>query len=75
MAARDLLLDRRVVPELLQRQATAGRIRIEALRWLLDPPRVEEMRRGLSEVRGRLGDGGGSRRAANEVLAVMSGSA
>jgi len=69
----NLLLGRRVVPELLQRQATAERIRDEALRWLLDPPRVGQMRRRqLTEVRGRLGDGGGSRRAAEEVLAVMA---
>lgn len=67
----NLLLGRQVVPELLQRQATAERIRDEALRWLLDPPRVEEMRRQLSEVRDRLGDGGATRRAAEQVLAVM----
>jgi len=67
----NLLLGRRVVPELLQRQATPARIRDEALRWLFDPPRVEKMRQQLSEVRGRLGDSGASRRAAEEVLAVM----
>ena len=69
----NLLLGERVVPELLQEQATAGRLRDEALRWLRDPPRVERMRRQLSEVRGRLGEAGGSRRAAAEVLAVMEG--
>jgi lipid-A-disaccharide synthase len=67
----NLLLGRRVVPELLQRRATPRRIRDEALRWLRDPPRVEQMRRQLSEVRGQLGDGGASRRAAQKVLAVV----
>ena len=67
----NLLLGRDVVPELLQGEARPARIRDEALRWLRDPPRVERMRRQLSEVRGRLGDGGGSRRAAEQVLAVM----
>jgi lipid-A-disaccharide synthase len=67
----NLLLGRTVVPELLQGRATPEAIRDEALRWLRDPPRVEEMRRQLSEVRGLLGDGGGSRRAALEVAAVM----
>ncbi len=67
----NLLLGRRVVPELLQEQATAPGIRDEALRLLRDPPRVERMRQQLSEVRGLLGEAGGSRRAAAEVLAVM----
>ncbi len=67
----NLLLGRGVVPELLQSDATPAGIRDEALRWLRDPPRVEEMRRQLTEVRGRLGDGGASRRAAGHVIAVM----
>ena len=69
----NLLLGRTVVPELLQGRARPEAIRDEALRWLRDPPRVETMRRQLSEVRGLLGDGGGSRRAALEVAAVMGG--
>ena len=69
----NLLLGSRVVPELLQSEARPRRIQDEALRWLLDPPRVGEMRRQLSDVRGRLGDGGATRRAAREVLAVIEG--
>jgi lipid-A-disaccharide synthase len=69
----NLLLGQRVVPELLQEQATAVRIRDEALRWLRDIPRVEEMRRQLSRVRGLLGEGGVSRRAADRLLEVMEG--
>jgi lipid-A-disaccharide synthase len=67
----NVLLGQQAVPELLQEEATPQRICAEALRWLNDPPRVEAMRRLLSEVSGHLGDGGGSRRAAAEVNMVM----
>ena len=67
----NLLMGREVVPELLQARATPERLRDEALRLLRDPPRVERMRRQLSDVRGRLGDSGASRRAAEAVAAAM----
>ncbi len=67
----NLLLGRRAVPELIQHDATGERIAAEALRWLRDPPRVEQMRHELQQVRPLLGEGGASRRAAAEVLAVL----
>ncbi len=71
----NLLLGERVVPELVQREARPDRLGEEALRLLRDPPRVEAMRRQLRRVRGLLGEGGASDRAAAEVLAVLEGGA
>lgn len=67
----NMLHEELVVPELLQADATPERLCAEALRWLRDPPRVGSMRQRLSEVRGLLGEHGASRRAAEEVAAMM----
>ena len=69
----NLVLEREVVPELLQGQARPERIRHLAAALLRDPERTAEMRRGLGELRSRLGEGGASRRAAWEV-AIQLGS-
>jgi lipid-A-disaccharide synthase len=69
----NLVLEREVVPELLQGQARPERIRHLAAALLRDPERTAEMRRGLGELRPRLGEGGASRRAAWEV-AIQLGS-
>jgi lipid-A-disaccharide synthase len=63
----NLVLGRRVVPELIQGQATPPRIAAEASRLLKDRAAIARMRQGLSEVRARLGAGGASARAAREV--------
>ena len=67
----NLVLGRRVIPELLQRAAHPERIAAEAERILLDERRRDAMRAGLAELRGRLGEGGASRRAAREIAAVL----
>ncbi len=67
----NLVLGRRVVPELLQREASPERIAGQALSLLGDPPAVAEMRAGLAQLRHALGEGGGSARAAREVAAVV----
>jgi lipid-A-disaccharide synthase len=67
----NLVLGRRVIPELLQGAAHPERIAAEAERLLLDERRRDAMRAGLAELRGRLGEGGASRRAAREVAAVL----
>ncbi len=67
----NLVLGRRVIPELLQRAAHPERIAAEAEWILLDEQRRDAMRAGLAELRGRLGEGGASRRAAHEVAAVL----
>lgn len=67
----NLVLGRRVVPELIQGEANPERIAAEAARVLTDARVREEMRAGLAELRGRLGEGGASRRAAEEVAALL----
>lgn len=71
----NLVLGRRVVPELIQREASPERIAAEAERILLEDDVRSEMRSGLAELRARLGEGGASRRAAREVAAVLSAGA
>jgi lipid-A-disaccharide synthase len=68
----NLVLDRKVVPELIQGDAHPERIAIEAERLLTNAAARGAMRMGLAEVRGRLGAGGASGRAADEVAAVIA---
>lgn len=68
----NLVLGRRIVPELIQGAANPGRIAAEAARLLTDAAAREEMRRGLSQLRERLGRGGASGRAAAEVAAMLA---
>jgi lipid-A-disaccharide synthase len=67
----NLVLGRGVVPELLQGDAAPERIAAEAARLLRDPQAIAAMRAALAELRPRLGEGGASRRAAAEVLALL----
>ena len=59
------------MPELIQRQTAPARIAREAARLLRDPAAVAAMRQGLAELRGRLGEGGATERAAEEVVAAL----
>ncbi|MGH7254451.1 MAG: lipid-A-disaccharide synthase, partial [Nitrospirales bacterium] len=65
----NLVARRKIVPELIQRDATAERMSEEAGRLLGDYRAAEDMRAALREVRDRLGVPGASRRAATAVLA------
>ena len=67
----NLVLRRGVVPELVQRGASAESIAREALRLLGDPERIAAMRRDLAGLRHALGESGGSARAAREVATLM----
>ncbi|MFL6200743.1 MAG: lipid-A-disaccharide synthase [Thermoanaerobaculia bacterium] len=71
----NLVLGRQVVPELLQGNANPERIAAEAERVLLEDDVRAAMRKGLAELRGRLGEGGASGRAAREVASVLEGAA
>jgi lipid A disaccharide synthetase len=59
-----------VVTELIQDDFTPRAVATEARRLLTDRQAAEQMRIALREVRGRLGDIGASRRAAEAVVAV-----
>jgi len=63
----NLVLEEEVVPELLQGRARPETVSAEVLSLLRDPARIATMRERLSELRGRLGAGGASARAAREV--------
>jgi lipid-A-disaccharide synthase len=67
----NLVLGRKVVPELIQGGANPQGIAAEAGEILTDPAVRERMRTGLTELRARLGEGGASGRAAQEVAALL----
>lgn len=63
----NLIAERGLVPELIQRDMTPGAIVQETVSLLEDPERAETMKRGLSEVKAKLGGGGATSRAARAV--------
>jgi len=63
----DLVLDRRVIPELIQYDATPESIADTAAEILADRDRIRSMREDLADLRVRLGDSGASCRAATRV--------
>ena len=68
----NLVLGRPAVPELIQGGARPERLAAAARELLADPAALSRMRRALGELRGRLGEGGASRRAAGEVAAFLA---
>lgn len=68
----NLVLERGAVPELIQGKATPEAVAAEAAALVGDPARVAAMRADLSEIRGRLGEGGASGRAAERVAAHLA---
>jgi lipid-A-disaccharide synthase len=67
----NLIAEQQVVPELIQDDFTADAVAARATSLLTDPVAVAEMRRGLGDVRRKLGGAGASRRAAAAILEVM----
>lgn len=65
----NLVAGRRIVPELIQHEATPERLQEEAARLLGDEAASDQMRVALRAVRESLGAPGASRRAAAAVLA------
>ncbi|HEX9944855.1 MAG TPA: lipid-A-disaccharide synthase [Thermoanaerobaculia bacterium] len=68
----NLVLGKRVVPELIQADASPERVAAEAARLLTSAEARHEMQTALGELRGRLGEGGASGRAAAEVAAMLT---
>ncbi|NUM55439.1 MAG: lipid-A-disaccharide synthase [Candidatus Hydrogenedentes bacterium] len=67
----NLLAGKRIVPEFIQSEATVNRILPEALELIADGPRRDQMLADLHAVRDKIGGPGASKRAAEQVLAVM----
>jgi len=72
----NLIAGRAVVPELIQDDFTPQRVAAEAEKLLFPSEegkkRVEEMRRGLEEVRQLLGRPGAVERAADEIVKLLA---
>jgi lipid-A-disaccharide synthase len=69
----NLVLGREVAPELVQNDVNPARIGSLVERLLGDRGSLVAMRRALQPLRERLGESGASRRAAEEVAAVLRG--
>jgi lipid-A-disaccharide synthase len=69
----NLIAERRVVPELIQKDFTPDKVAQEVLRLLNDPRARQELRAGLADVRERLGPPGAVDRAADAIAALLSG--
>jgi lipid-A-disaccharide synthase len=67
----NLIAGRKVVPELVQKDFTSTRLAEEAIRLLDDPQARVEMRRGLAEVREKLGPPGAVERAADLIAEML----
>jgi len=69
----NLIAGRRIVPELMQHEATGEKIAREASAILSDPARLARMRKDLKGVRELLASGGGSaaEQAARAVIEVL----
>jgi lipid-A-disaccharide synthase len=67
----NIVLGERAVPELLQAEAEPRRIAAEIARLLDDGDYARKMRERLSQVRIKLGSGGGSARVARLALAMI----
>jgi lipid-A-disaccharide synthase len=71
VAMPNLIMGKRVVPELLQQDCTPPRIATEVLKLLDSPAARDEMQASLAEVRGRLGSGGAISRAADVIVGML----
>ena len=71
----NLIAGRKIVPELIQDAFTPEAVATEAVSMLTDPARAARIREGLREVRERLGGAGASRRAAEAILKIATGTA
>lgn len=67
----NLVLGEKAVPELIQAEARPERIAEEAARLLTDAGARDAQRERLAKLRERLGAGGASARAAEEVVALL----
>ena len=71
----NLIAEKKVVPELVQGEFTPEKVAHETLQLLQEPNAREAQRRGLEEVRRRLGPPGAVDRAADEIASLLQGKA
>lgn len=64
----NILAKRKIVPELIQFQATPEKIAKQSLKILANPAQMQELKNELSQIRSLLGDSGASNRAAQAIL-------
>lgn len=69
----NIIAGRKVVPELLQGEATAANIAAEAVTMLTDAAERNRVLADLAEIRKKLGDGGAVDRVASVILEVAEG--
>ena len=70
----NLIAEREVVPELIQKDFTPEKVAGQTLRLLRDPAVAASMRAELAEVRRRLGPPGAVDRAADAIAALLANS-
>jgi lipid-A-disaccharide synthase len=68
----NIIAGRRIVPEFLQTEVTAERMLPAALELIADSPARQTMLAELDAVREKLGGGGASDHAAQEILALLA---
>jgi len=68
----NIVAGRKVAPELIQGDLTAERLVEEMSHLLQDPSAAQDMRRGLSVIREKLGGPGASERVAKAVLSYVA---
>ena len=68
----NIIAGERIVPELIQFDATPSKITTEVSTLLSSPEKIEAMKTRLSEVKAKLGEPGASKRAARYILKFLS---
>jgi lipid-A-disaccharide synthase len=68
----NLVAGRQAVPELIQGGVTSQALVRESMRILKDGELSDRMRRDLSEVRSKLGEGGATERAADIAISLAT---
>jgi lipid-A-disaccharide synthase len=68
----NLVAEREIAPELIQKEANPRRIADEAFRILMDPIVNRKMVEAMTEVQQKLGEPGAAQRAAQTVLSLLN---
>jgi lipid-A-disaccharide synthase len=67
----NIVADERLVPELIQRNATPEKMAEAVTKMLVDPSYSDTIREGLKGMRARLGEAGASAKAASAVMELL----